>query len=143
LLILTKDLVKPNEAFVKIKELILDCFPSDHWLRLLQVLEDKMWEALKEKVRNYVKYKRSKRISEYTLCTVQDIINICNLHLLKIPGMYLPQDDYKSAEELAEALNVVSVDMLLLFHLGSGSTLKKLFSFVDKKNKSLSEKGDV
>jgi hypothetical protein len=116
-LIVTDDFVRPNEAFLKIKELVLDHFPSDHSLRP-QVLVDELWEALKEQVRNYVKYRRSKKISEYTLRTIQDIVDICDLNSLEIPATYLPRDDYESAEELAEALNVESVGTMLLLHLG-------------------------
>jgi hypothetical protein len=112
-LIVIDDFVRPNEAFLKIKEIVLDCFPSDHWLRP-HILVDELWEALKEQVRNYMKYKRSKSIREYTLHTIQDIVDICHLYSPQIPVTYLPQDNFESAEELAEALNVKSVDTMLL-----------------------------
>jgi hypothetical protein len=138
-LIVMDNLVRPNEAFLEIKEHILDRLPSDHWLRP-QVLEDELWEALKQQVRNYLQYARKQRIGGYALRTIQDIVDICDLNSLKIPATYLCRDDYESAAELADALNVESVDTMLLFHLGSGSTLKKLLDFVEEENKSLSEK---
>ena len=131
--------VRPHEVILEIKHFILDVIPSEHKLKPTAT-DDDLWEALKEKVRNYIKYQRKRNRGDYAVRTVQDIIDICSLHLLLIPETYIPQDNFKSAEELTEALNVESVNTMLLFHLGSGSTLNKLLDFVQEEHKRSSGK---
>jgi hypothetical protein len=131
--------VRPQEVIDEIKRFLLDDLPPDHKLKSIGT-DDVLWEGLKEKVRNYVKYTRKRNRGDYAIRTIQDVIDICEMHSLVIPETYVPRDDFKSAEELREALGVESVDTMLLFHLGSGSTLEKLIEFVQEEEKYSSEK---
>jgi hypothetical protein len=65
--------VRLLEAILKITQFLLD----DHDLKSTAT-DDDMWEALKEKVRNYLKYQRKKNRNNYAIHTIQDIVNICN-----------------------------------------------------------------
>jgi hypothetical protein len=131
--------VRPHEVNSEIKRFLLADLPSDHELKSTGT-DDDMWEGLKEKVRNYIKYKRKMNRGDYAIRTIADVVDICEIHSLVIPETYVPRDDYKSAEELREALGVESVDTMILFHLGSGSTLEKLINFVEDEQKDSSEK---
>jgi hypothetical protein len=131
--------VRPHEVIVEIKRFLLDDLPSDHELKSTGT-DDDLWESLKEKARNYIKYKRRMNRGNYAIRTIADVVEICEIHSLVIPETYVPRDDFKSAEELAAALNVESVDTMILFHLGSGSTLEKLVEFVQEEQKNSSEK---
>jgi hypothetical protein len=138
-MISVNDQVKPNEVLTKIKEHIVVDLPSDHPLKSIATV-DHLWEDVHLKVTNYLKYKRRQNSGDYTARTVQDIIELCEQYSLDIPGTYLARDDYKTAEELAEALGIDDVDQMILVHLGSGPILHELLTSVKEENKGLSEK---
>jgi hypothetical protein len=71
-----KDL-RPQEVIVEIKTFLLNGLPSEHELKSTGT-DDEVWESLKEKVRNCIKYQRKRNRGDYAVSTtVQYIINIC------------------------------------------------------------------
>ena len=58
--------VSPHKACSDIKQLILDDLPTKHELKS-SASNDNLWEALKEKVRNYIKFQRKKKWSDYSI----------------------------------------------------------------------------